>query len=140
MLNKAVAQGLQLKPHAVNSIGNSSPEQIHKSWIGIWWFVPSHIYFLLFISIIITYEFFVSIFNFSWWPILKLIDNLYSFSIEYYCSMTLIFILMIFTTNKMRRIPHDALIHKSVQDQMNKNSKYQPKNLMKVIKTIKWVE
>lgn len=136
MLGKAAQAGLLLKPDYGKKLKMDPHGQIHESWSGIWWLIPSYIYLIIFIAALGLTELFS-----AYKPLTSLWASLSGNWHWLWAWMVLFFTLMFLVTQKKRVIPANAKIHKSVKERIEKESNnYRPSNLLKKIDQINWVD
>ena len=141
MFEKAIKLGLKEIPGSCAGIKTDPKDKIHKSWTGIFWFVPWHVYIILFLGALLLVQIGLAYLNLFW----DVSDRpLYGawFFIKENCILSLvIFVALIFATKCRRKIPDNAKVHNSVKVRMGECN-YHPKNLEHLKKDGKiiWVD
>lgn len=103
---------------------------MHRSWVGHWWFIPHHIYLLLGWFALGVLQFVFVIVD-IWWPVdgrpFFYVSNLVW---EYWYIFLIIALLLVPLTQRQRKLPVTAKIHKSVIERYHSDKvKYKPRNL-----------
>lgn len=141
LLQKAMDKGLKVIPDSIEKITTNALAVQHESWRGFFWFVPWHVYALLILLLILIVQFLTAylglFFDLPYRPFSWTLIGI----CEYWPFVITAILIGIPFTQKIRKIPIGARIHKSVEERWA-HGKYRPKNLVKLVeeKKITWVD
>ncbi|MBY0553170.1 DUF2235 domain-containing protein [bacterium] len=136
MIDNAIKAGLHLKSDYKTNLNPNPHDKLHESWSGLWWFIPSYLYLVLALATFAIIQW-LSVYEpltYAW----ELAKESWAWS--WLCTVAG-FALLVLITQKKRKIPANAKIHKSVKERMdNSSNKYRPSNIKNVIDKVQWVD